>query len=245
MGASSGIGYAVAKRLIEEGWMVGLSARRLEPLETLTQLAPERVFTQRIDVTNTEATTPLSQLVARLGGIDLYFHASGIGKQNTLLDESIEQATLATNVMGFARMVDFVFNYMADNGGGHIAIISSVAGTKGIGSAASYSASKTFQNAYIQALDQLAVKRGLPIIFTDIRLCRHPHPYGRQLPDADDGRTCCRAYYVGIKTQKTCANYRLALSTDGSYLAHDTQLCLAQNEDWQSLMRQSIASKVQ
>ena len=29
MGASSGIGYAVAKRLIEEGWMVGLSARRL------------------------------------------------------------------------------------------------------------------------------------------------------------------------------------------------------------------------
>jgi len=169
MGASSGIGYAVAKRLIEEGWMVGLSARRLEPLQTLTQLAPERVFAQRIDVTDTEATTPLSQLIARLGGIDLYFHASGIGKQNTLLDESIEQATLATNVMGFARMVDFVFNYMADNGGGHIAIISSVAGTKGIGSAASYSASKTFQNAYIQALDQLAVKRGLPIIFTDIR----------------------------------------------------------------------------
>ena len=169
MGASSGIGYAVAKRLIEEGWMVGLSARRLEPLETLTQLAPERVFTQRIDITDTEATTPLSQLIARLGGIDLYFHASGIGKQNTLLDESIEQATLATNVMGFTRMVDFVFNYMANNGGGHIAIISSVAGTKGIGSAASYSASKTFQNAYVQALDQLAVKRGLPIIFTDIR----------------------------------------------------------------------------
>lgn len=169
MGASSGIGYAVAKRLVEEGWMVGLSARRLEPLETLTQLSPERVFTQRIDITDTEATTPLSQLIVRLGGIDLYFHASGIGKQNTLLDESIEQATLATNVMGFTRMVDFVFNYMANNGGGHIAIISSVAGTKGIGSAASYSASKTFQNAYIQALDQLAVKRGLPIIFTDIR----------------------------------------------------------------------------
>ena len=71
--------------------------------------------------------------------------------------------------MGFARMVDFVFNHMADNGGGHIAVISSVAGTKGMGSAASYSASKTFQNAYIQALDQLAVKRGLAINFTDIR----------------------------------------------------------------------------
>ena len=90
MGASSGIGYAVAKRLIEEGWMVGLSARRLEPLKTLTQLAPERVFTQRIDVTDTEATTPLSQLIDRLGSIDLYFHASGIGKQNTLTTRSEE-----------------------------------------------------------------------------------------------------------------------------------------------------------
>lgn len=169
MGASSGIGYAIAKRLIEEGWMVGVSARRLEQLETLKQLAPDRVIAQRIDITDSEATTPLAQLIDDLGGVDLYFHASGIGKQNPLLDENIEQATLATNVMGFARMVDSVFNHMAQNNGGHIAVVSSVAGTKGIGSVTSYSASKAFQSTYMQALDQLAVKRGLPIIFTDIR----------------------------------------------------------------------------
>ena len=169
MGASSGIGYAIAKRLIEEGWMVGVSARRLEQLETLKQLAPDRVIAQRIDITDSEATTPLAQLIDVLGGVDLYFHASGIGKQNPLLDENIEQATLATNVMGFARMVDSVFNHMAQNNGGHIAVVSSVAGTKGIGSVTSYSASKAFQSTYMQALDQLAVKRGLPIIFTDIR----------------------------------------------------------------------------
>jgi len=169
MGASSGIGYAIAKRLIEEGWMVGVSARRLEQLETLKQLAPDRVIAQRIDITDSEATTPLAQLIDGLGGVDLYFHASGIGKQNPLLDENIEQATLATNVMGFARMVDSVFNHMAQNNGGHIAVVSSVAGTKGIGSVTSYSASKAFQSTYMQALDQLAVKRGLPIIFTDIR----------------------------------------------------------------------------
>lgn len=58
MGASSGIGYAVAKRLIEDGWTVGLSARRLELLETLKQLAPNRVFTQQVDVNDFNATAP-------------------------------------------------------------------------------------------------------------------------------------------------------------------------------------------
>ena len=58
MGASSGIGYAVAKRLIEDGWMVGLSARRLELLETLKQLAPNRVFTQQVDVNDFNSTAP-------------------------------------------------------------------------------------------------------------------------------------------------------------------------------------------
>ena len=71
--------------------------------------------------------------------------------------------------MGFARMIDFVFNYMAQHDGGHIAVVSSVAGTKGMGSAASYSASKAFQNTYIQALDQLTMMRNLHINFTDIR----------------------------------------------------------------------------
>ena len=169
MGASSGIGYAVAKRLIEDGWTVGLSARRLELLEPLKQLAPNRVFTQQVDVNDFNATAPLSQLIDRLEGVNLYFHASGIGKQNRLLDETIELATLETNVMGFARMIDFVFNYMAQHDGGHIAVVSSVAGTKGMGSAASYSASKAFQNTYIQALDQLAMMRNLHINFTDIR----------------------------------------------------------------------------
>lgn len=131
MGASSGIGYAIAKRLIEDGWTVGLSARRLELLETLKQLAPNRVFTQQVDVNDFNATAPLSQLIDRLEGVNLYFHASGIGKQNRLLDETIELATLETNVMGFARMIDFVFNYMAQHDGGHIAVVSSVAGTKG------------------------------------------------------------------------------------------------------------------
>ena len=58
---------------------------------------------------------------------------------------------------------------MAEHGGGHIAAISSIAGTKGLGAAPSYSATKAFQNTYIQSLEQQARMRGLKIRFTDLR----------------------------------------------------------------------------
>ena len=66
-------------------------------------------------------------------------------------------------------MVTCAFNYFAAKGNGHIAVISSIAGTKGLGAAAAYSASKRFQNTYIDCLDQLCHIRKLNIDFTDIR----------------------------------------------------------------------------
>jgi len=78
-------------------------------------------------------------------------------------------ATVATNALGFTQMVDAMFCYMAEHGGGHISVISSIAGTKGLGAAPAYSATKAFQNKYIEALEQLATMRKLDIRFTDIR----------------------------------------------------------------------------
>ena len=66
-------------------------------------------------------------------------------------------------------MVGAAYRYMAGHGGGHIAVISSIAGTKGLGPAPAYSATKALQNIYIQSLEQLANSRRLNIRFTDIR----------------------------------------------------------------------------
>jgi short-subunit dehydrogenase len=67
-------------------------------------------------------------------------------------------------------MVSTAFNYFkTSDKSGHIAIISSIAGTKGLGVATSYSASKRFQNTYIQSLVQLAKIENLNIKFTDIK----------------------------------------------------------------------------
>lgn len=164
IGASSGIGREVALLLKEQGWTLGVAARRVELLQDLGAQAAER-----IDVTSDEATAALSRLISSTGGMDLFFYASGIGKQNRELTEDIELATMATNAVGFTRMVGAAYRYFAQQGSGHIAAITSIAGTKGLGPAPSYSATKAMQNIYLQALEQQARSRHLDIHFTDIR----------------------------------------------------------------------------
>lgn len=169
IGASSGIGREVAKLLLADGWLVGIAARREDRLVEIKSAHPGAVEAMRIDVTAADAPERLLELVKRLGGVNLFVYCSGIGKQNPELAADIELATVSVNVKGFTAMVGTMFNYMASNLGGDIAVISSIAGTKGLGVAPSYSAAKAFQNTYIQALEQLSNMRRLHIRFTDIR----------------------------------------------------------------------------
>ena len=164
VGASSGIGLEVARLFIQRGWTVGVAARRLDLLQTIGAADVEQ-----IDVTSADAPEKLMQLVDRLGGMDLFFYASGIGKQNRELTPDIELATVETNGLGFTRMIGCAYRYFAQQGRGHIAAITSIAGTKGLGPAPAYSATKAMQNVYLQALEQQANARKLDIGFTDIR----------------------------------------------------------------------------
>ncbi len=169
IGASSGMGLEVAKLLLAEGHHLGVAARRKDRLQALQQLAPDRVETATIDVTADDAPTRLRALIDCMGGMDLFFYSSGIGKQNRTLTPDIELNTVNTNGMGFTRMIGEAYRYFAERGEGHIAAITSIAGTRGLGPAPSYSATKAFQNVYLQALEQQANARGLNIRFTDIR----------------------------------------------------------------------------
>ena len=169
IGASSGIGQEVARLLIDEGWIVGVAARREDRLQELKQLAEGRVETIRLDVTEESATEALHELIQKIGGMDLFFYASGIGRQNRDLSENIELMTVRTNALGFTRMIGEAYRYFVAHGGGHIAAITSIAGTKGLGPAPSYSATKAMQSTYLQALEQLARHQQSNIRFTDIR----------------------------------------------------------------------------
>ncbi|MEG1540202.1 MAG: SDR family NAD(P)-dependent oxidoreductase [Muribaculaceae bacterium] len=170
VGATSGIGKCVAHEFIDRGWSVGIAGRRADILAELQAIAPDRVMYEVIDVMANDATERLENLISKLGGMDIFFLASGVGNQNTELNFAIESRTIATNILGFTQMIDTAYLYYKSNSlSGQIGVISSIAGTKGIGVAASYSASKRYQNIYIDALEQLAHQQDVKIRFTDIR----------------------------------------------------------------------------
>lgn len=169
VGATSGIGYEVARQFFGAGWKIGVAGRRTDRLEAFRALAPERIETETIDVTHPDAPEQLQKLIRKLGGMDIFLLSSGVGYQNRTLDADTELATVNTNAMGFTRMVTTAWHYFRQQGNGHLSVISSIAGTKGLGAAPSYSATKRFQNTYIDALAQLSRMEKAAITFTDIR----------------------------------------------------------------------------
>ena len=176
IGATSGIGRALAVRMAKEGWTLGVAGRRGERLEALAAEFPDAtIHTQVLDVTKPDATEALDSLLSKTGAPDLFVHVSGIGHQNKELEESIEIRTMDTNCTGMVRMVTHFVNYVKTSGAysaahkAHIGVVTSVSAVKGMGTAASYSSSKIMQAAYLSALSQLARMEKLPVRFSDIR----------------------------------------------------------------------------
>ena len=150
-------------------------------------IAHSRVEIERIDVTAEDAVEGVERLVEKLGGMDLFVNVAGVGFQNPTLDPAVEKHTFDVNGYGFMRMVDWAYNYFkvtkqhlspTDSSPktgeqyereGQIAIVSSIAGTKPLGTAVAYSATKRMQSHYLTGLAQLARMEGLKIRFTDIR----------------------------------------------------------------------------
>ena len=169
VGATSGIGYESAKIFLQQGYIVGLAGRREDNLKPLLQEFPEKAYSKQIDITSPEAPQRLTELIEDMGGMDIYLHISGIGFQNINLDNHIEIDTVKTNCLGLTQMATTAYHYLSQKGGGQIAVVSSIAGTKGLGIAPSYSATKRYQSTYMQSLAQLSRMRNDNILFTDIR----------------------------------------------------------------------------
>ncbi|MDE5808391.1 MAG: SDR family NAD(P)-dependent oxidoreductase, partial [Muribaculaceae bacterium] len=96
MGASSGIGRRVAEEFASRGIMVGAAARNEMALEELRAKYPETIVTEAIDITDDEAPQKMESLISKMGGMDIYFHVSGIGYSNPGLDPEREADMVAT-----------------------------------------------------------------------------------------------------------------------------------------------------
>jgi len=172
IGASSGLGRRIAEDFARLGFKVGIAARREPQLKAIHDRYPNFVTYRTIDVTAPDAVDRFYDLIDANGGMDILLLASGVGHINPQLDIATDVTTVQTNATGTVRILDAAYRYYRDTANadpGQIAVITSVACTKGIGIAASYSASKRFQSTYIDALDQLAHQEHVNIRFTDIR----------------------------------------------------------------------------
>ncbi len=168
IGATSGIGRALAQELAGHGYELGLTGRRTHLLEELEQLLSSNVRTRAFDVADQDAQQQLQQLIEELGGMDMIIVNAGYGSLNPALPWSEEKKTIETNVLGFTAMANAAFRYFVEQGGGHLVAISSIAAIRG-GEAVAYNASKSFVSNYLQGLRYSAAKAGHPITITDIQ----------------------------------------------------------------------------
>ena len=169
IGASSGIGEALARELHREGWRLCLMARRIDRLEALRQsLAPQTVV-HGIDVTQPDTPAILERVLVELGGAELVIITAGTGHNNRDLREDLDMDTVTVNVLGFMKVAQTVVRHFVNHGRGHLVGISSVAALRANQSAAAYCASKAFQSVYLDGLRDLAGRSGLPIVITEVK----------------------------------------------------------------------------
>lgn len=155
IGCSTGIGRALAFKLSQEGYFVGLTGRDPEKLKQFQSELSGKSDIEKIDVRETdEAMRGLNRLIARMGGLDLLVINAGVVIHNHEFQWKPEEETGKVNVMGFMAMANVGVNFFEKQGRGTLVGISSVAGHRGSGRSPAYSASKAFMMNYMEGLRQ-------------------------------------------------------------------------------------------
>jgi short-subunit dehydrogenase len=168
-GASSGIGWALAKALAAEGCKVGLIARRLDKLEALAgeiAQAGGTAATSAADVADRVQTVAAVQDVAsRLGPVDLLVANAGVGAPTLLEPVNIAdiEKMIQVNLLGVIYAIEAVLPDMLRRGQGHLAAVSSLAAYKGLPGESAYCASKAAVNTYMEGLRIHLRGRGIAV----------------------------------------------------------------------------------
>ena len=146
IGASSGIGEACAKALIEQNARVALSSRRIERLNAIAQEANvNQALVVPLDVTSDEQLKAAYEMIlGTWGGLDLLLFVSGIYTplRADNFDIQVAKQTIDANLLGPMKAVALVLPKMLQEQSGNIAIVGSVAGYSGLPKALAYGPSK-------------------------------------------------------------------------------------------------------
>jgi 3-oxoacyl-[acyl-carrier protein] reductase len=172
-GGSRGIGLAIARRLLQSGAAVTVTATSDESLaaaarELAADAAGNRLLTQRADVRSyDEVERALAETEARFGGLDVLINNAGVGVFRPVAETTADQwrRVIDTNLTGIFNCCHAAIPRLKARGGGWIVNISSLASKNPFANAAAYCASKAAVNAFSEALMQEVRYDGIRVAY--------------------------------------------------------------------------------
>ena len=171
IGASVGMGREVAKLLAADGYIVGMTARRLPLLEAIQKAIPTPTYIAAMDAAKPhEAVAILNRMINDMGGLDLLVIAV-TGFHDCDWESSDWEdvaAVLTVDVTGFFALAQTGLNFFEEQGHGHLVGFSSIDGLRGVAAAPAYSAAKAFCSRYLEAERNKFAQKQIPIFVTDI-----------------------------------------------------------------------------
>lgn len=183
-GASTGIGRALALRLAAEGCKVAVSARSAEKLANLCAEHPN-LTAYPLDVRDTEQTAEVAaKIVADLGVPDLIILNAGIGefKNATRFSADLFRRAFETNVIGIGNALAPIVPLMVERGSGHIALMGSLSGFRGIPRAAHYAPTKAATRSLAECLRFDLEEKGIDITIINPGYVETPMTDNLQVP---------------------------------------------------------------
>ncbi|MCA9933662.1 MAG: SDR family NAD(P)-dependent oxidoreductase [Ardenticatenaceae bacterium] len=170
IGASSGIGAALTRKLVAEGYIVAALARRVEKLEMVCATAngagPGHAIPYEHNVTDYETIPALFQSITRdLGGLDVIAYVAGMQPPVALNEYNFEkdEAMVKVNMLGAIAWLNEAAMRFERAEAGHILGVSSIAGDRGRVGSPVYNASKAGLNTYLEALRNRLSRHGVTV----------------------------------------------------------------------------------
>ena len=172
VGASSGMGAALAKKLAREGYDLALVARREELLSSLcdeiNQNADQGRARYYVHNVNDYLTVPalLRRIVSDLGGLGLVIYAAGVNFA-PLIDEyntENDRQMIEINLIGAFAWLNSIAAIFQSANAGQIVGISSVAGERGRVGNPGYNASKAGLTSYLESLRNRLTRHGVNVL---------------------------------------------------------------------------------
>lgn len=166
-GASSGMGKAIARRLIDDGYQVYVAARSLNKMTDLAELGAQPL---RMDISrDEEIVSGVNTILSQTGGVDVLVNNAGFGLYGPVEEIGIDEARyqFEVNLFGAARLTQLLLPAMRTRGAGHIVNITSMGGKMYSALGAWYHATKHALEGWSDCLRLEVAEFGIKVVIVE------------------------------------------------------------------------------